>query len=202
MSEQQAYGRNGLQYFDRLGVYLSRQPVVNVVQRYQKPHLLDIGCGFHAKLLCELQPRLAQGVGVDLQVSDQVKSIPNLAFHEATIEQSLQNLSGQQFDIILMISVLEHLWNPQAVLSACHALLRPHGAIVINVPNWTDKLFLELVAFRLKLSPEAEGVDDHKMYYNKQDLWPLLVRAGFKPSHIHMRYHKFGLNLFTVAVKS
>jgi hypothetical protein len=37
------------------------------------------------------------------------------------------------------------------------------------------------------------------MYYNKRDLWPLLVRAGFKPSCINLRYHKFRLNLFAVA---
>ena len=27
----------------------------------------------------------------------------------------------------------------------------------------------------------------------------LLVRAGFKPSLIKLRYHKFGLNLFAIA---
>jgi hypothetical protein len=39
-------------------------------------------------------------------------------------------------------------------------------------------------------------MDDHKMYYDKRDLWPLLVRAGFRPSEIRLRYHKFWLNLF------
>ena len=34
------------------------------------------------------------------------------------------------------------------------------------------------------------------MYYDKRDLWPMLVRAGFRPSQIRLRYHKFGLNLF------
>ena len=47
------------------------------------------------------------------------------------------------------------------------------------------------------LSPKSE-MDDHEMYYDKRDLWPLVVQAGFAPSRIHMRYHKFGLNLFTV----
>jgi hypothetical protein len=42
-------------------------------------------------------------------------------------------------------------------------------------------------------------MDDHKMYYDKRDLWPLLIRAGFKPSLISLRYHKFGLNLFAAA---
>ena len=48
------------------------------------------------------------------------------------------------------------------------------------------------------LSPQVE-MDDHKMYYDKRDLWPVLVKAGFSPSRIALRYHKFGLNLFAVA---
>jgi hypothetical protein len=28
------------------------------------------------------------------------------------------------------------------------------------------------------------------------------VRAGFKPSQIRLRYHKFGLNLFATATKN
>jgi hypothetical protein len=45
-------------------------------------------------------------------------------------------------------------------------------------------------------------MDDHKMYYGRRDLWPLLVRAGFAPSAIVMRYHKGGLNLFATAKKA
>ena len=37
------------------------------------------------------------------------------------------------------------------------------------------------------------------MYYDKRDLWPLLVRSGFRPSNIRLKYHKFGLNLFGAA---
>ncbi|GEM_PF-381154 len=39
-------------------------------------------------------------------------------------------------------------------------------------------------------------MDDHKMYYNKRDLWPILVKSGFLPSNIKMKYHKFRMNLF------
>ena len=69
---------------------------------------------------------------------------------------------------------------------------------MINVPTWMGKPFLEFSAFRLGTSPALE-MDDHKMYYSKRDLWPILVRAGFKPSGIRMRYHKFGLNLLVSA---
>jgi hypothetical protein len=72
--------------------------------------------------------------------------------------------------------------------------------LLINVPTWRGKTLLELSAFRLGLSPKTE-MDDHKMYYDKRDLWPLLVKAGFLPSRLQLRYHKFGLNLFATACK-
>jgi len=67
----------------------------------------------------------------------------------------------------------------------------------VNVPSWRGKRFLELSAYRLGLSP-AEEIDDHKAYYDPRDLWPLLVRAGFRPSEIRCFRHKFGLNTFAV----
>jgi hypothetical protein len=41
-------------------------------------------------------------------------------------------------------------------------------------------------------------MNDHKMYYDVRDLWPLLVRAGFLPSDIRCFPHKLGLNTFAV----
>jgi hypothetical protein len=41
-------------------------------------------------------------------------------------------------------------------------------------------------------------MDDHKRYYDPRDLWPLLVDAGFRPSAIRCRRHKFTLNTFAV----
>jgi hypothetical protein len=49
----------------------------------------------------------------------------------------------------------------------------------------------------LGLSP-AEEMDDHKYYFDPKDLWPLLVRAGFRPRNIRCFRHKFGLNTFAL----
>ena len=72
--------------------------------------------------------------------------------------------------------------------------------LLVNVPTWRGKAVLEFSAFRLSTSPAVE-MNDHKMYYDKRDLWPLLVRAGFLPSAIRLKNHKFGLNLFAAARK-
>lgn len=198
---EEAYGQEGLSPVDRLGVALSRRPIMRVMRRYDHPAVLDVGCGYHALLLRELAPTISRGVGVDMRVSDEARATPGLTFHEETIEAVLDTLAAQRFDVITLISVVEHLWNPLLVLSACHGLLQPGGSLLINVPNWRGKRFLEFSAFRLGWSP-VTGVNDHKMYFDKRDLWPLLVRAGFRPSDLSLRYHKLGLNLFAVATKT
>jgi SAM-dependent methyltransferase len=194
----EALGRRKLTIVDRFGAYLSLAPIRRVVGRYDRPSVLDIGCGYRAHVLQGLSPLLSRGVGIDESVGDEAKAHANLSFHEAPAQEVLPRLESESFDVVMMISVLEHLWEPVDALRACHRLARPGGSVVVNVPNWAGKTFLETSAFRLRLST-ADSIDDHKAYYSKRDLWPLLVRAGFKPSRIRMRYHKLGLNTFAVA---
>ena len=186
---------------DRWGTAASHRRITDRIRKMKRPVCcLDIGCGYRAGLLQKLLPFLKEGVGIDVSISDELKQIDRLKFIEKPIETALQDLENESFDVILMCSVLEHLEDPAAILKRCYRCLAGGGLLLVNVPTWTGKIFLEFSAFRLGLSPAAE-MDDHKMYYGKKDLWPLLVRAGFKPSRIHMRYHKFGLNLFAVVGK-
>lgn len=147
-----------------------------------------------------LQTKLARGVGVDVSIAPECDEIPNLEFIRSPIETALPGLPAGEFDLILLISVLEHLDSTSAVLSHCQRILKPDGLLMVNVPTWFAKPVLELSAFRLGTSPAYE-MDDHKMYYSKRDLWPLLVKAGFRPSRIRLRYHRLGMVLFGVARK-
>jgi len=182
---------------DRLGIYLSEQMVKKYFRSLKKPDIvmLDLGCGYHARLLKRLAPLVSFGYGVDVAVCQEAKAINNLKIYEGSIENSFSKFNDSFFDFILMISVLEHTNDPFFVLSQCRRILKNGGILLINVPTWRGKFFLEASAFKFKLSPELE-VDDHKMYYDLRDLWPLIVKAGFRPSMIKMKYYKFGLNLF------
>ena len=194
----ESYGQKKLSFVDRLGAWLSQRAISRELADRRDLEVLELGCGFRATQLLALAPRLKHGTGVDFQLAPELASLPAFTFHEGTIEETLPKLTGQTFDAVLLISVLEHLDNPLGILGAVRDLLKPSGVVLINVPTWRGKAFLEFSAFRLGLSPKME-MDDHKMYYDKRDLWPLLVRAGFKPSLVRLRYHKFGLNLFAVA---
>lgn len=194
----ESYGQKKLSVIDRFGVWLSQRAISRELPNRSDLDVLELGCGYRATQLVALGPRLKHGVGVDFQLAPELASLPGCTFHEGTIEETLPKLSGQSFDVVLLISVLEHLRDPLLVIEAVRGLLKPSGVLLINVPTWRGKSFLEFSAFRLGLSPKVE-MDDHKIYYDKRDLWPLLVRAGFRPSLIKLRYHKFGLNLFAVA---
>ena len=196
----QSYLEHGSTFMDRLRIRLVGHSVLKSVPNRSGLKVLDLGCGFHANYLRSLGPRLTEGVGVDFRVSEACQADPKLRFLLSSIETALQKLSDDDFDVVLFISVLEHLWNPQDTLRDCHRVLKKGGALVINVPTWWAKPVLETSAFRLGTSPACE-MDDHKMYYSKRDLWPLLVRAGFKPSAIRLRYQFLGMTLFSMARK-
>jgi SAM-dependent methyltransferase len=193
-----AFGQHGTSPVDRCGVWLSSRAIRRWLPTRPGLRVLDLGCGYHATLLRALRPRLAEGVGIDVRISEEARGVPGLSFREGAIEDHLPGVADGGFDVVLLISVLEHLDEPLAILEHCHRALARGGVLLVNVPTWWGKGLLEVSAFRLGTSPAAE-MDDHKMYYDKRDLWPLLVKAGFRPRDIRLRYHKLGLNLFAAA---
>lgn len=195
-----SYLEHGSTFMDRLRIRLVGNSVFRSVPKRHGLRILDLGCGFHANYLRALEPRLSHGVGVDFRVSDACRSNSKLRFVLTSIETALRDLPDAAFDVVLFISVLEHLSDPQDALRKCHRVLKKEGTLLINVPTWWAKPVLETSAFRFGTSPASE-MDDHKMYYSKRDLWPLLVRAGFKPSGIRLRYQFLGMTLFSEARK-
>lgn len=195
---QEAYGQRGLTWVDRFGVWLSQRAIRRHLPPGNALDVLELGCGYRAAQLLALRDRLRAGTGVDFAIAPEIRMEPRLSLLECPIDAALSQLAGRTFDMVLLISVLEHLADAAGTLRSVYPLVRPGGVLLVNVPTWRGKTLLEFSAFRLGLSPKLE-MDDHKMYYNKRDLWPLLVRAGFRPSEIRLSYHKFGLNLFAVA---
>ncbi len=199
---EKAFGQDyKLSFIDNLGISMSAARVKKEIKKLDRQvSCLEIGCGYYAKLLCGLLPHIKEGIGVDISIFEGVKNIEKLKFIQSPIETAFELLKGKSFDLIIMVSVLEHLNNPLQTLENIYNHLNENGVLLINVPTWLGKCFLEFSAFKLGLSPKSE-MDDHKMYYEKKDLWPLLVKAGFKPSKIKLEYHKCGLNLFCTIIK-
>jgi SAM-dependent methyltransferase len=182
---------------DRFGIWLSQRSVRRAVGDFEGKRVADLGCGHEATLVRLLLPSLAAATLVDITLDNDLKQHPKIQAIEGSLPNALFDLPPSSFDIVLCISSLEHLSEPDATAAECRRLLAPGGVFLVNVPSWLGKRFLEFSAFRLGLSPPEE-MDDHKMYYDPKDLWPLLRRAGFLPHNIRCFRHKGGLNTFAV----
>jgi len=182
---------------DRFGVWLSARQIRRYAPDFRGKRLGDFGCGFHAAFSRTVLEDVASAVLADISLSPELREHPRVTALQGSLPEVLSEIPSRSLDIILCVSVLEHLWEPLRAISEFRRLLAPGGVCLLNVPSWRGKWFLEFSAFRLGLSP-AEEMDDHKNYYDVRDLWPLLVRGGFKPSGIQSFSHKFGLNTFAV----
>jgi SAM-dependent methyltransferase len=191
----EAYGQGApLTVVDRFGVWLSWVAVRRHAD-FAGARVADFGCGYHAELARRILPRVHRLLLVDIQLADDLGDLPKVQASEGSIEDVLPTIPDQSLDVILCLSVLEHLHEPQEALNAFRRILVPGGLALVNVPSWRGKWWLELSAFRIGCSPALE-MDDHKRYYDPRDLWPMLVSAGFRPSEISCRRRKFGLTTF------
>ncbi len=108
--------------------------------------ILDIGCG--GGLLSEpMAARGADVVGADAAAGN----IPVAQIHAKqsglkidyrhTMAEALVD-EGEQFDVILNMEVIEHVADPQAMLNACYALLKPGGLMLCSTINRNPKSYL------------------------------------------------------------
>lgn len=182
---------------DRFGVWLSARRMRRASGGFQGMRVADVGCGYHAAFARTLLPQVRSLVLVDLALAPDLVAEPAVQAIEGRLPQALEEIPSGSLDVVMCNSVLEHLWTPADTIAELRRITVPGGVLLLNVPSWRGKWFLELAAFRFGVSPPDE-MNDHKMYYDPRDLWPLLTRAGFRPDHIRCFRHKFGLNTFAV----
>jgi SAM-dependent methyltransferase len=181
---------------DRFGVWLGAREVRRKAS-FKGARFADLGCGFNASFARSQLAVASSALLVDFAIAEDLAAHPKVQAITGPLAEVLPTLESASLDVVLCLSVLEHLWEPQDALNHIRRALAPGGVAVLNVPSWLGKPFLELAAFRLGVSP-AQEMNDHKSYYDPRDLWPMLVRAGFRPSDISCRRHKFGLNTSAV----
>jgi SAM-dependent methyltransferase len=107
--------------------------------RLSASRVLDVGAGGGGlgKCVRDEGPRTLIAVEPDLRAHDALGKIYD------SIHASLQPLSNERFDWILVMDVLEHTPSPEAFLAEIRELLAPGGRILVSVPNvahWSVRL--------------------------------------------------------------
>jgi 2-polyprenyl-3-methyl-5-hydroxy-6-metoxy-1,4-benzoquinol methylase len=184
-------------FVDRFGIWLSRRSVFRHIGQFEGKTVCDVGCGYEASLAQEIAKDAAYVTVCDVALSPSALDGLNIRGIEGPFEDTAPDIEPNSMDLVLCMSMLEHVSDDDLVLAHLFRIVNIGGVVIVNVPSWFGKRLLEFSAFKLGLSP-AEEMNDHKRYYSPRDLWPKLVSAGFLPENISVRRHKFGLNTLAI----
>ena len=169
--------------------------VLPTIRQHPDCRLLDVGCGWEARLLREVEPYVREGVGIDFKAPP--LDHPKLRTMTMTLATELP-LEGDSFDVVTLLAVLEHLSHPREMLEEIARVLRPGGQLVMTVPSKAAKPVLEFLAYRVHLVSEAE-IRDHKCYYDRASLHEIFRGTGLRIDR--HQYFQLGMNNFLCATK-
>jgi SAM-dependent methyltransferase len=128
-------------------------------------HLLDVGCG-NGALLRSFGASYPKWTLIGAELNDrfrrEVEGLPNVErFHSGSINQI-----DRTFDLITLLHVMEHVFEPGALLKNIREKLQSNGLVLIQVPNLPQNAFDLVVA-------------DHSSHFTPRTLVTLAQLAGF-----------------------
>lgn len=108
---------------------------VNLINNHisSNKSLLDIGCGTGDFLYRAMQSGW-NVTGIEPNV--QARKIANSKIHNRALNSSALFELNEQFDVITLWHVLEHVPNLEAYIKQIKLLLNPKGVLIIAVPNY------------------------------------------------------------------
>jgi len=107
--------------------------------------VLDLGCGYGGKAIRYLEHGAASVTGVE--ISDEVVAGARLFAEQRGVGDRARFVVGtgesipladEQFDLVTMDDVMEHVVSPGEVLDECRRVLRPGGRLALVFPPYYD----------------------------------------------------------------
>jgi len=92
--------------------------------------ILDVGCGRGQLLSILHRAGFSHLFGVDPFLSEDIEVLPGLYVRRLSLEQI-----QEQFDLIMLHHVVEHVESGRRTLQACRQRLAPHGKILLRFPT-------------------------------------------------------------------
>jgi len=155
-----------VRYLDKAVRCLSDAPI--------KEHLLEIGCGsgFFLEKALEYGFKKVSGVEPSLQAVD--KSTPRVKSYITCDIVHPGLLPADQFDLICMFQVFDHIDAPGMLLDECMRALKPDGGILL--------LNHDVSSLSARLMGESSPIIDieHTYLYDQTTIRKIVTQHGFK----------------------
>jgi len=136
-------------------VRLIRESLARLRAELARPiGILDLGCGNGRALTRFLGEPRDRVLGIDshgpsLAYARRHFAVEGIEFREGTAEE-LGNVTDR-FDVVILADVLEHVTEPDKLLSAAARLLLPGGRVLLTVPNGHGPFEIESAIGRVPL---------------------------------------------------
>jgi methionine biosynthesis protein MetW len=146
--------------------------------------LLDIGCwDGHLLELIRQAGLYKELYGVDI-LFEAVEKVKSKGFNAKIVDLNSESLAfpGEYFDAVTLLAVLEHVFDPNAVIREIKRVLRPGGTLIIDVPNVASFTNRTRILFgHMPVTSGDPGWDGgHLHYFTKYTLDKFLLSEGFK----------------------
>ncbi len=149
-------------------------------------NVIDVGCG--GGILTESLAQLGATVtGIDM--GEEPLNVARLHALETGIKVHYEKITAEakaqdsaaQFDVVTCMEMLEHVPDPESIIKACAAMVKPGGYVFFSTLNKTHKsyIFAILAAEKfLKLVPE--GTHDWQKFIRPSQLISWAENYGLK----------------------
>ena len=175
-------------------LYSSRTPgritkTVEILNNHDVSKILDVGCG--EGTLGQILSDKYQIVGID--ISEQALQLASSHYDstkQANIEQDdLTTIVDDEFDAVVCLELLEHVFHPEEVLQNIQSVIRRDGVFISSFPNFVFwKYRFDMLRGHppqnYTLYSEAEHIQDYTM----ETFEMLLRNSGFDVEEWHPLY--------------
>jgi SAM-dependent methyltransferase len=127
---------------DRLRVFLDEYRRHQAASGDRSLQVLDVGCGRRPVLAGHIDPADAY-CGCD--IAEPEETLPCFERVNLNEDSLAEAFAGRRFDVVFCGEVIEHVFNPDALLEDLRAILAPGGLLILSTPNlayWVNRLLL------------------------------------------------------------
>lgn len=172
---------------------------IDSLAHIQGKQVLDVGCG--GGILSDAMARMdAQVLGIDMsEKALQVAKLhaleaqtPQVQYRQVPVETLAQE-QPEHYDVVTCLEMIEHVPDPQSVITAIAQLVRPDGWVFFSTLNKSPKSFaMAIVGAEYIMNLLPRGTHEYERFIRPSELVRMAHNAGLElASQSGLEYNPF-----------